>query len=69
MRVEGLAALLERAAVLIYVNKHEADGLKRVTSVRRATCGGRRRRHAALGGANALLHPARRAASLLLATG
>ncbi len=33
LRIEGLATLLERAAVPIYVNKHEADGLKRVTSV------------------------------------
>lgn len=33
LRVEGLARLLERAAVPIYVNKHEAEGLKRVTGV------------------------------------
>jgi glyoxylase-like metal-dependent hydrolase (beta-lactamase superfamily II) len=31
--VEGLARLLERWPVPIYVNKHEADGLKRVTGV------------------------------------
>jgi glyoxylase-like metal-dependent hydrolase (beta-lactamase superfamily II) len=31
--VEGLARLLEQAAVPIYVNKHEAEGLKRVTGV------------------------------------
>jgi hydroxyacylglutathione hydrolase len=31
--VEGLARLLEKAAVPIYVNKHEADGLKVVTGV------------------------------------
>jgi glyoxylase-like metal-dependent hydrolase (beta-lactamase superfamily II) len=33
LRVEGLGRLLERSAVPIYVNKHEADGLKRVTGV------------------------------------
>lgn len=33
MRVEGLARLLERVTVPIYVNKHEADGLKVVTGV------------------------------------
>lgn len=33
LRVEGLGRLLERVAVPIYVNKHEADGLKRVTGV------------------------------------
>lgn len=31
--VEGLAKLLERKGVPIYVNKHEAEGLKRVTGV------------------------------------
>ena len=33
LRIEGLARLLERAAVPIYVNKHEAQGLKVVTGV------------------------------------
>ena len=33
MQIEGLAALLERGGVPIYVNKHEAEGLKRVTGV------------------------------------
>jgi hydroxyacylglutathione hydrolase len=33
MQIEGLAALLERGGVPIYVNKHEADGLKKVTGV------------------------------------
>lgn len=33
LEVEGLAALLERVAAPVYVNKHEADGLKRVTGV------------------------------------
>jgi hydroxyacylglutathione hydrolase len=32
-RIEGVARLLEQAAVPIYVNKHEADGLKKVTGV------------------------------------
>ncbi len=32
-RVQGLATLLERRAVPIYVNKHEADGVKVVTGV------------------------------------
>ncbi len=32
-QVQGLAKLLERAAVPIYVNKHEADGVKIVTGV------------------------------------
>lgn len=31
--VEGLSRLLEQVAVPIYVNKHEADGLKRVTGL------------------------------------
>ncbi len=31
--VQGLAKLLEREAVPVYVNKHEADGLKVVTGV------------------------------------
>lgn len=31
--VEGLAQLLEMASVPIYVNKHEADGLRKVTGV------------------------------------
>lgn len=31
--VEGLAALLSKVAVPVYVNKHEAEGLKRVTGV------------------------------------
>jgi glyoxylase-like metal-dependent hydrolase (beta-lactamase superfamily II) len=31
--VEGLARLLERSPAPIYVNKHEADGLKKVTGV------------------------------------
>lgn len=33
LRVEGLGRLLERVAVPIHVNRHEADGLKRVTGV------------------------------------
>jgi hydroxyacylglutathione hydrolase len=33
LEVEGLAALLERVPAPAYVNKHEADGLKRVTGV------------------------------------
>lgn len=33
MRVQGLAKLLERVAVPIYVNKHEAEGVKVVTGV------------------------------------
>ena len=33
LRIEGLGRLLERASVPIYVNKHEADGLKQVTGV------------------------------------
>jgi glyoxylase-like metal-dependent hydrolase (beta-lactamase superfamily II) len=33
LRVEGLAKLLSRIAVPIYVNKHEAEGLKKVTGV------------------------------------
>jgi glyoxylase-like metal-dependent hydrolase (beta-lactamase superfamily II) len=33
LEVEGLAALLERVAAPVYVNKHEADGLKRVAGV------------------------------------
>ncbi|MCP3963467.1 MAG: MBL fold metallo-hydrolase [bacterium] len=32
-QVQGLAKLLERAAVPIYVNKHEAEGVKIVTGV------------------------------------
>ncbi len=32
-QVEGVASLLERSAVPIYVNKHEADGLRVVTGV------------------------------------
>jgi hydroxyacylglutathione hydrolase len=31
--VEGLARLLEQAAVPVYVNKHEAEGLKKVTGL------------------------------------
>lgn len=31
--VEGVARLLDRTAVPLYVNKHEADGLRRVTGV------------------------------------
>ncbi|MEE2778254.1 MAG: MBL fold metallo-hydrolase [Acidobacteriota bacterium] len=33
MSVQGVARLLERYAVPLHVNKHEAEGLKRVTSV------------------------------------
>lgn len=33
LRIDGLARLLERVAVPIYVNKHEADGVKVVTGV------------------------------------
>lgn len=33
LEVQGLAALLERQPVPIHVNKHEADGLKKVTGV------------------------------------
>jgi glyoxylase-like metal-dependent hydrolase (beta-lactamase superfamily II) len=33
LEIEGLATLLERAGVPIWVNKHEAEGLKRVTGV------------------------------------
>jgi len=33
MRIEGLATLLESHSVPIWVNKHEAEGLKRVTGV------------------------------------
>lgn len=33
VHVEGLARLLEQAAVPVYVNKHEADGLKKVTGL------------------------------------
>ncbi|MEM7052075.1 MAG: MBL fold metallo-hydrolase [Acidobacteriota bacterium] len=33
LSIEGLATLLESHAVPIYVNKHEADGLRRVTDV------------------------------------
>ena len=33
MRIEGLATLLGRMGVPIWVNKHEAEGLKRVTGV------------------------------------
>jgi glyoxylase-like metal-dependent hydrolase (beta-lactamase superfamily II) len=33
LEVEGLAALLERVAAPVYVNKHEAEGLKRVAGV------------------------------------
>jgi glyoxylase-like metal-dependent hydrolase (beta-lactamase superfamily II) len=33
LRVQGLARLLERQGVPVYVNKHEADGLKVVTGV------------------------------------
>ena len=33
LQIEGLAKLLERRGVPIYVNKHEADGLKKVTGV------------------------------------
>lgn len=34
--VQGLAKLLERQAMPIYVNKHEADGLRKVTGVGRS---------------------------------
>jgi hydroxyacylglutathione hydrolase len=33
LQIEGLAALLERVAAPVYVNKHEAEGLKRVAGV------------------------------------
>ena len=33
MQVDGLATLLEAAAVPVYVNRHEADGVKLVTGV------------------------------------
>lgn len=33
MPVEGVSRLLEQAAVPVYVNKHEADGLRKVTGV------------------------------------
>lgn len=33
LEVEGAAALLERKSVPLYVNKHEAEGLKKVTGV------------------------------------
>ncbi len=33
MSIQGLAQLLEQVAVPIYVNKHEAEGLKQVTGV------------------------------------
>ncbi len=33
LEVEGLAALLERSGMPIHVNKHEAEGLKKVTGV------------------------------------
>ena len=33
LKVEGLKEMLEEISVPIYVNKHEADGLKKVTSV------------------------------------
>jgi glyoxylase-like metal-dependent hydrolase (beta-lactamase superfamily II) len=33
MSIEGVARLLERKGVPLWVNKHEADGLKRVTGV------------------------------------
>lgn len=33
LHIDGLATLLESKAVPIYVNRHEADGLKRVTGV------------------------------------
>jgi hydroxyacylglutathione hydrolase len=33
LRIEGIGRLLERVSVPIYVNKHEADGLKQVTGV------------------------------------
>lgn len=33
MRIQGLARWLERGDMPIYVNKHEADGLKKVTGV------------------------------------
>jgi hydroxyacylglutathione hydrolase len=33
LEVEGLAALLERVQAPVYVNKHEAEGLKRVAGV------------------------------------
>jgi len=33
LRVEGVAKLLEHEAVPLYVNKHEAEGLKKVTGV------------------------------------
>lgn len=31
LRVQGLAQLLEQQSIPVYVNKHEADGLKRMT--------------------------------------
>ena len=33
LRIEGLSRLLEKVLLPIYVNKHEADGLKKVTGV------------------------------------
>jgi glyoxylase-like metal-dependent hydrolase (beta-lactamase superfamily II) len=33
LKVEGLQEMLEQVSVPIYVNKHEADGLKKVTAV------------------------------------
>ncbi len=33
LKIEGAAALLERKGVPLYVNKHEAEGLKKVTGV------------------------------------
>ncbi len=33
MRIEGLARLLEKNPCRIYANKHEADGIKRVTGI------------------------------------
>ena len=33
MHIEGLSGLLEQRAVPLYVNKHEADGVKKVTGV------------------------------------
>jgi glyoxylase-like metal-dependent hydrolase (beta-lactamase superfamily II) len=33
LRIEGLSRLLEKVSLPIYVNKHEADGLRKVTGV------------------------------------
>ncbi len=31
--IEGVAALLERKGVKVYINKHEADGLRKITAI------------------------------------